>query len=245
METGLLFAAAGADEAAVNNVGSARLITGDEEGGRQLDRSLRLAREAGLEEHVARAYTNLGSAWGELHRFALADRYLAEGIAYCAEHDLEQQRLYMVAWQAPRSSSRGAGARRRSWPARSRASRAPGPFSRITALVVLGCVRTRRGDPDVAPVLDEALDLATRTGEVQRLAPVRAARAEAAGLAGDPARAASEAREVYPLALDRRHPWYTGALAIWLWREASMRRRKTQCRWHVERESDMERCGSL
>ena len=58
-------------------------------------------------------------------------------------------------------------------------------ISRIMALVALGRLHTRRGEPDAATVLDEALELAIRTDTLQRLAPVRAARAEAAWLAGD------------------------------------------------------------
>jgi hypothetical protein len=50
---------------ALNNVGHARLWTGDERGREQLERSLHLAREAGLEEHVGRALTNLG--WNAVH----------------------------------------------------------------------------------------------------------------------------------------------------------------------------------
>lgn len=44
---------------------------------------------------------------------------------------------------------------------------------------------------------------------------MRAARAEAAWLAGDPERAAEEARAAYPLALEKRHLWFAGELAYW------------------------------
>ena len=53
---------------------------------------------------------------------------------------------------------------------------------RIAALVVLGLLRARRGDPEVWEPLDEALALAAPTGELQRIGPVAAARAEAAWL---------------------------------------------------------------
>ena len=48
-------------------------------------------------------------------------------------------------------------------------------------LVTLGRIRARRGDPEVAVVLDEALTLATRMGELQRL---RARLIQTAGPAG-------------------------------------------------------------
>ena len=60
--------------------------------------------------------------------------------------------------------------------------------SRVMALVALGRLRARRGDPGVAEALDEALELALASGTLQRIAPVRAARAEAAWLRGDHAR---------------------------------------------------------
>ena len=61
--------------------------------------------------------------------------------------------------------------------------------TRIVALTPLGPVCARRGNPEAAATLDEALALAERTGQLLRLGPVRAARAEAALLAGDMARA--------------------------------------------------------
>ena len=87
-------------------------------------------------------------------------------------------------------------------------------ISRITALAALGRVQARRGE-DAWPVLDEVLALATRTDTLQRLAPVRAARAEAAWLAGDSNRAVAEAGAACGLALRRRHAWFAGELIYW------------------------------
>jgi DNA-binding CsgD family transcriptional regulator len=83
------------------------------------------------------------------------------------------------------------------------------------ALTALGRLRTRRGDPDTDAALDEALELAVQTDTLQRLAPVRAARAEAAWLAGDRARTRAEARAAHELALRHRHKWFSGELAFW------------------------------
>ena len=59
------------------------------------------------------------------------------------------------------------------------------PLSRILALTARGLLRARRGDPHVWAPLDEALALADLTGELQRLGPVAAARAEAVWLEGN------------------------------------------------------------
>jgi hypothetical protein len=57
--------------------------------------------------------------------------------------------------------------------------------SRVMALVAQGRLRVRRGDPGVAEVLDEALNLGLASNTLQRVASVRGARAEAAYARGD------------------------------------------------------------
>jgi DNA-binding CsgD family transcriptional regulator len=88
-------------------------------------------------------------------------------------------------------------------------------LTRIIALHVIGLAQVRRGADD-GGALDEALVLAERTGELMRLGPVRAARAEAAWLAGDAPRAVGEARAVLDDALRRRQRWLAGELALLL-----------------------------
>src|SRR5207237_448004 len=76
--------------------------------------------------------------------------------------------------------------------------------------------RARRGEAGVAEVLDEALALAQTSGVLSHVAPVRAARAEAAFLRGDRQAAIDEAAAALPLALARGHAWFVGELAYWL-----------------------------
>jgi len=204
--------------AAYNTIGSALLVGGDMSGTGPLERSLQLALQAGQENHAAIAYTNLGSGLGEMHQFAEAIRWLEEGIAFTAERDLDTQRWYMCAWLALVRLYQG------EWDAAVDAAldvtRRPGisAISRIMALVALGRLRARRGDPDAWIALDEALEMARVTATLQRLAPVHAARAEAAWLAGDADRTLHEACAAYDLALHHRHIWFTGELAYWQWR---------------------------
>jgi DNA-binding CsgD family transcriptional regulator len=91
-------------------------------------------------------------------------------------------------------------------------------ISRINALVVLGWIRARRGDPEAWSVLDEALAAALPTGEVQRLGPVYAARAEAAWLDGNLSAARDAARAGYELAEARSDVGLLAELACWRWR---------------------------
>ncbi|MBW3570130.1 MAG: LuxR C-terminal-related transcriptional regulator, partial [Gemmatimonadetes bacterium] len=89
-------------------------------------------------------------------------------------------------------------------------------ISRITATLALGRILTRRGDPAAGAVLDDALALAAPTATLQRIGPVRIARAEAAWLAGDEGRARDEAGAALELALEKRHAWMTGEILCWL-----------------------------
>jgi DNA-binding CsgD family transcriptional regulator/tetratricopeptide (TPR) repeat protein len=88
------------------------------------------------------------------------------------------------------------------------------PMARTLPLTALALIRARRGDPQVWPLLDEALSLAEPTAST--LGPVRATRAEAAWLDGDEARAQAEARGGLDVATPHTDPWITGELARWM-----------------------------
>jgi len=85
---------------ALNNVGSALLRAGSEEGRAALERSLALASEASLTEHVIRAYVNLSSIAVDLRRYEEGDRYLADAIGYATDQGVEAWRWYLLAVQA-------------------------------------------------------------------------------------------------------------------------------------------------
>jgi ATP/maltotriose-dependent transcriptional regulator MalT len=204
---------------ALNNVGTAEMQAGRPAGQPTLERSLALALAHGLEEHAARAYTNLAGRAFEQRDYLLASRYLDEGIRYCTEHDLDTWRLYLLVAQARADFDQGR------WTEATRTVevvlRDPrtAPVSRVNALAVLGRVRARRGDPGVWPPLDEALALGTASGELQRLGPVAAARAEAAWLEGDPAATRGMVEDALDLAEGTDgYAWLAGELAFWLWR---------------------------
>ena len=208
---------------ATNAVGCARIFSGDEEGGRaDLERSRQMALDAGLELLVSNAYTNLGSCFGEMFRFELAENYLIEGIAYASARDLDHLSGYMQSWLALTRMYQGR------WDEASVEVNAvmrlvsASIVSRIMSLVALGRLRARRGDPEVFAVLDEALALAEPTGTLQRIAPVRAARAEAAWMAGDRKRTVTEASAAYDMALKHGHPWFVGELGYWLWKGGAL-----------------------
>ena len=203
---------------AYNSVGCARILLGDDGGREDLEESLRLAQAAGYHRGVAGAWSNLGTAFGEMYRFAVADECLTKAIAYAIDHDNDIARYYAESWQALAyvHLGRWAEAAEHASAVLDRPNLAA--WSRIMANLALGRLRARRGDRGALEALDEALALAEPTGTLQRLGPVRAARAETAWLAGDPRRAAEEARAVLPLAIQRVHPWHMGELSYWLWK---------------------------
>ena len=209
---------------ALNNVGTAELVAGNLEPGRQkLESSLQLARLHELHEHVARAYTNLASTDVKYKNYPAAMSYLNDGITYSLERDLDSWSLYMLAWRARAYLEQGrwqeAGEDALTVLNNPRSS----SITRIPALAALGCLRVRRGDPDVEPVLDEARDRARSSGEFQRIAPVAAARAEAAWWQGNTKLLVAEVEVAYELAVRQQAAWETGELACWLWRAGALK----------------------
>lgn len=201
-----------------NLIGSALPYSNYDEGRAYLERNRAAAEALGALSVAGHALTNLASASCELYHLREAEAYLREGIAYAAEHDLDRYRLYMTSWQAINDLRRG------QWDGVAETALSvldlPGVSvpSRITALVALGLWRARTGQPGAEEALDEALELTRQLTSLHRVGLVRAARAEAAWLAGDAGRAAQEAARVYDLAVRVRHPWFAGELAAWLWR---------------------------
>jgi DNA-binding CsgD family transcriptional regulator len=86
----------------------------------------------------------------------------------------------------------------------------------IVARVTGGLLAIRTGDEERGrQLLDEALAQARPTGELQRLAPVAAARAEAAWLRRAPAAIDAETAAAIELAAEREQPWELGELSVW------------------------------
>ena len=145
----------------------------------------------------------------------VAGRHISAGLAYCEGIDFDVYRYYLLGWQAKLQLAAGR------WSEAAQTAEIclaePCPFARIHALVALGLVRARRGDPDPWTPLDEALELAQPRRELQWIAPVAIARAEAAWLEGrnDAAVAATDA--AFEFSRSKESPYTTG-LAYWRWR---------------------------
>jgi DNA-binding CsgD family transcriptional regulator/tetratricopeptide (TPR) repeat protein len=203
---------------ALTNVGVAEFLAGIPAGQTKLERALSVAQRAGLEEHAGRAFLNL-IYWPVRNRsYALATRYLEPALEYCTERGLDTWRLYALACRARLELDLGG------WEEAADSAgvvlRDPRsvPVPRLWALAALGLVGARRGDAQATMLLDEAYALTRPTGELQRIAPVAAARAEAAWLAGRQAIVLQETDAALELALRREARWVIGELAFWRWR---------------------------
>jgi DNA-binding CsgD family transcriptional regulator/tetratricopeptide (TPR) repeat protein len=183
-----------------------------------LERARDLAAESGDDAAVARAYGDLGAVSVALFHLDEAERYLADGLTFTADRDLDRTRLYTLAWLAAAHLYRGRWSEASSG-ALEVLSKPASSSARAIALLTLGRLEARLGEgAPSSPRLDQALRVAGSPDELRLIGPVRAARAEAFTLGGDPVAARAEADAAYESALQKRHTWVAGELAYWRWR---------------------------
>jgi DNA-binding CsgD family transcriptional regulator len=196
-------------------VGWVEFFTGMPAGLDKLIRTLELARKDAHEDLVAMAYVILVRTAGRLREYEVAARYVGAGLDHCSRRDFDVWRYYLLSWDSKVLLAQG-----RWTEAAQTAEICLGekcPFARIHALVALGLVRARRGDPDAWGPLDEAVTLAEPRHELQWIAPVAIARAEAAWLEGRNDAAVTETELAYEHAR-RLDAWWLAGLSYWRWR---------------------------
>jgi DNA-binding CsgD family transcriptional regulator len=200
---------------ALNTMGTMRLLAGELGGADELQRSIVLAQEAGLEVDVARGYGNL--AWAALRNrdYALVDATLAAGLEYCTEPNFDLWRLYLQGFQSRSQLDQGRWTEAAETASVALGDARTSSIPRILAGVSLGLVRARRGDPRSADALDAALALAEVSEELQRIEAVAAARAEAAWLHGDHDGVAQATEAALQLASELGARGVVGELALW------------------------------
>ena len=207
---------------ALTNIGADELRLGDEAGRAKLETALATALAHELHDHVARAYANLACAAIEGRDYARGLDYLEKGLAYATARDLDTYGPYLRGWRARARFEQG------QWRAAEedarRALRDPPGAAVIPlpALITLGHLYARCGEPTAAALLDSARTIAIRTGEPQRLGPLAAARAEAAWWRSDPAQTLAEARAGYDRVAHTGDGWMLGQLAFWIWRAGGL-----------------------
>lgn len=229
---------------ALTNIASAKTLAG-RSGTRELERALELALEAGLDEHAGRALVAFFWWSPRGRQYRDADSSCARAVELCTERGLELWRLFSFAFRSRLQLDRG------DWDGATDSAavvlRDPrsAPVPRVVALSVAGLVRARRGDPEAWQLLDEAWALAEPTGELQRVEPAAAARAEAAWLEGRADAVAEVTQEALALAVRRGARWIVGELACWR-RRAGVREElwvDVPDPWAAELEGDLPRAA--
>jgi DNA-binding CsgD family transcriptional regulator/tetratricopeptide (TPR) repeat protein len=200
---------------ALQMVGWVEFFTGGLGGLDKLARALELALEAGFEDLVALTYVIIVRTAGRLREYEISAPFVRAGVEYCSTRDFDVWRYYLLSWESNQLLAEGR------WSEAAQTAQIclgdENPFARIHALVTLGLVRARRGDPGVWEPLDEAVALAEPRQELQWIAPVAIARAEAAWLEGRNEDAIAETELAYEDA-KRLDCWYLAGLSYWRWR---------------------------
>ena len=211
---------------ALTNVGTAVLGRVDHERGRSmLEDAHARAVEAGEDDHAARALVNLATCTLMRRRDDLrVERDLERAIAFAAERDLDGYVQYLLGARAHLRLRRGEWAEAE---ADANASIGMGEHRGVSlcpALIVLGRLQSRRGEPEATDTLEDAWERAVSTGELQRLAPAAVGLAEHAWLDGDLDASAAAIQRAWPVANERDDDWARGELAWWLWRAGELGR---------------------
>lgn len=137
-----------------------------------LQENIAIAKKNSHHEHVAQAYSEMGSNGVTIRNYPFAKKILEEGINYCEENDIDSLKLYMLNWKARAYLETG------NWNVASQiAERLIRnekllPVVKIGALAVVATIKIRRGNADVLPLLLEAKAKAFETMELQRIIPV-------------------------------------------------------------------------
>jgi DNA-binding CsgD family transcriptional regulator len=199
-------------------VGSAYLMVDYARGREYLEQFVRRALERGHRRHAANAFGHLVQRSTELYHLGWAERYVAAGLGLTDGSDLVTIRLIILAWQSRLLMQCGR------WSEATAVARdvlrreGMSAGNRLPALVAFGRLHARAGLAEAQDALDEVMALATSMSTSETLGLVRAARAEAAWLAGSAAQVLEEARAGYAVAIRERNPWVAGELAYWHWK---------------------------
>ena len=208
---------------ALTNVGTVRVGRAEHERGRaQLEEAFALAVAAGQHDHAARALVNLATATlrAPAATTRASARDLERGLRFAARARARRLRAVPARRRAPTCGCCTAPGRR------PRPTRAPSlalgeqfGVSLCPALVALGRLQARRGEPEAGATLDEAWRRAVKTGGAAAARPRRGG-ARRARLARRRPRADGRDRAPTPTRSPSRAATCGRAreLAFWLWR---------------------------
>jgi DNA-binding CsgD family transcriptional regulator/tetratricopeptide (TPR) repeat protein len=186
------------------------------EGGREtIEQCLELAQENGFVELAGWIFSHAIAAAIVARQYEVAVALCDRAVDYCSERGLELYRYYALGYRARAELDQGR------WDEAAETASVVLPIRRasilphIFALVVLGLVRARRGDPGYRDLLEEAWALGEPTEELERMGPAAFARAEAAWLAGDVDGVVAVTEHPFRLALETGNSRAVSELGLW------------------------------
>jgi len=205
---------------ALGNIGSAKCNeTGS--GFAELNQSLQLAIAGKYHDHVERASCNMSCTHYWRRNYTAALDSIERGVAYAGKLELTHWEAYLRGWRAMVWLDQGDWSRAEEEAQEICSRTYAAETYRFPALIVLGRLRIRRGDPDADTPLDVARRLAASMGEPQRTVYVAMAAAEDAWLLPEAAdvaveEAKAQLRDAYLMAKQRHSRWGMEDLALWL-----------------------------
>jgi DNA-binding CsgD family transcriptional regulator/tetratricopeptide (TPR) repeat protein len=199
---------------ALNAIGLT-LVEDGQDGIPAIKRALQIALDADVQEAAGRAYSSLQEASICLHRFDDAERYYAEGMAYCDERELGVFSTCLNGGRASALLKVGRWDEAVTISAQMLSRTGISPVNRLNPLIAMGSVQGRRREGNGWDLLDEAIALAEGTAEPCWIVPIRAVRTELRYLTGQPDLAAQEVGAASEH-LGHVDAWDAWSVAIWL-----------------------------
>ncbi|WP_419904921.1 LuxR C-terminal-related transcriptional regulator [Kiloniella sp.] len=201
---------------ALNNIGSAMVLRGNEEGEAHLQTSLSLSLELGFHEHAARVYTNMSDYCVKYKKLELAEKFIADGIAFDTRYDLDSWTYYLIGILAQLRMEQGR--------LRDAETIAQGVLGldkltllmKLPALSVLARVQLRLNRPNYKKTLNQAIENAFSTDELQYIIPARLCAVEAAWLHKNDDAAYQQLKFLTELDDSKIDHWSAGEIAVWI-----------------------------
>jgi DNA-binding CsgD family transcriptional regulator len=193
-------------------VGSARLLAADESARGELVECHRLATEADLPDLAARIALYLGWLPILFHSYTDVERFLTEGQAYAADHELEYWRLLVAGARVRYCLDQGRWLEAEALAPTVLDRPDAVSLARITVLVGIGRLHARRGQADSQRYLDEAVAMAMRHGRLEPVAGAVPASIEAMWLNGDCIGVCRTAEAAVANSVAVQNPWWLGEI---------------------------------
>ncbi|HET7513695.1 MAG TPA: AAA family ATPase [Gaiella sp.] len=180
-----------------------------------LEEAVQTARRSGQSEVVARALNNMGYLSADQFRHELADAYYDAALEHCAEYTSDLWRINVLALSSLSYLARARfdDATRQALAILDDPRESPWPHH--TALVVLGLVRARRGDPGAREALAETATVDLQPEEFYAIVDRAAAQAEIAWLEGKPEDVGAATEATVEAAVERGDAEAIARLTFW------------------------------